>query len=337
MKKLLLLALSVMLLSVSAFGAKNRIWGTGKPTGTYIKYATEILEYCPNTDINRDDYISTEATGAVDNIDGLMTKKYRIGMTDIATLMVLASENSKINDKKLKVIAYLDKEPVNIFIPFGYKPENPDADMFSMLGDKFNNAIGNVQPVTLDINTLKDQIIVSNSGSSVVAKALSNKLGLNFRLKVMADVGSMINSGKPIMLVGSSPFADAQKILNSGKYMLVEMNHAAIAMRAPFFEPAVVSYKVNGKLINIPTISSRALLIGKASKKISKRSKDVIKNQGMRMLATCIADAAPDLAEESDLLGWEGAAQFMEDEENLGWDEFEYIEEDEMKKVKAGK
>lgn len=318
MKKFLtgLLLAAAMANPVSAASLKM---GTGTDSGTYKWLGNDIHTLCMTDDILGDtvvtdhtlEIIGTE--GAIANLNGMSTKQFNTGIVqeDILKLYSKFISPKKVNEKKLKVITPLHLEPINLLIPKGYKPKGAKKSFFSNLFSKD-------EPKPLDINLLKNQQVGAWGGSMVSAQAMSRFLNLNMSVKEIPE-GSTGNI--PLIVVAGFPSSIVQNYLDSGKYHLVSIDYDKVKTQADFYVEHKLSYTVNGKVVNVDTIATRALLIGKASRKPSR-------NLAQQELATCIADNLVDLADDDETNpNWEEVFEFVDDENTVDWDYFDLIEE----------
>lgn len=283
MKKILFLLTT---LTALVWGGNIPTIGTGSTTGNYYGMVNDVMsnDYCGKT---MPEGVTIESTGgSVDNLLGLTNKKYSMGVVQSDVLMNMAKTSPRsVNMNFIKIIAGLHNETVHLLIPNGYQPTGGKKDIWSV----FKSSDKKVQVVSLE--SLKNQEIASWGGSMVSAKALSFFFNLNWKISATTE-DSVINSRVPVVLVGGQPYAPVEKLLASGKWSLVSIDHAEVSIKAPaVYTKMEASYKVNGNPMIVPTIGVQALFVGKSFRK-EDRNADTI------ALASCIEDSLADLADD---------------------------------------
>ena len=321
MKKVIISAIASLALIFANPSVAGKIkTGSGSETGNYYSMVSDVQSLCLTDEI-LDEVTITDHTmevfvsgGSVANLDGMNTKQFNSGIVqeDVLRLYSKFLMPKKVNEKRYKVVSPLHIEPFNLLIPKGYKPKGKKKGFFDKIfGD-------DDKPVRLDINLLKGQVVSAWGGSMVSAQALSRYLQLDFAVKEISkgDQGNV-----PILVVEGFPSTVVQSYLDSGKYNLVSIDYNSVRDRAEFYVPHKLSYTVSGKVVNVETIGTRALLIGKASRKAKR-------NLPMQELATCIEENLIDLEDGDDTnSNWSEVAEFIADENVVDWDYFELIEE----------
>jgi hypothetical protein len=305
-------------LSISVFGtqASEIKVGTGSEMGSYFGMTKDIERYC-SSELTKDTLTVMTSGGAVDNLLGLGKKKYSMGDVQEDVLNFHAKRSPrKINQKRIKVITPMHVEAMHLLIPKGYKPAGKNLSFFESLSEKISG--GGDQPVKIDIGLLKDQKVGAWGGSIVSGQALSFFFDLNVDVVEInqGDTGNM-----PIIIVAGYPSKVVEAYLATGKYILVSIDHAKVAQRADFYTNETVNYSVNGRMVNVPTIGVRALLVGKSFRKKSR-------NLGASELATCITNNLADMADDPDTSpNWSSVFEYVDDEGQVGWDYFPLIED----------
>lgn len=280
MKKLLLIALAV----ASLMAAKPVSIGTGGTTGNYYGMTNDIMsaDYCGKMMLGAS-VVSTG--GSVDNLLGMINKKYAMGVVQSDVLMSMSKTSPrKVNANFIKIVAGLHNETVHLLIPNGYKPAGKSNMWSSLFSSK------NTGPIKL--SSLQDQVIASWGGSITSAKAISYFMGLNWNVQSIDP--SMSDKVKtPIVIVGGQPYAPVEKLIATGKWRLLSIDANEIKAKAPFYLSMEANYKVNGSPVSVSTIGVQALLVGKAYRKQSR-------NDATMKFAACIDDSLADLADDPD-------------------------------------
>lgn len=286
--------------------------GTGSETGTYFAMGNDIDSFC-GTEMSEADLSILNSGGSVSNIDGMNTKQFSAGIVqeDVLRLYSKFLMPKKVNEKRINIITPLHVEPLNLLIPVDYKPKGKKKNFFASLWGSDD------APVKLDVNLLKNQQVAAWGGSMVSAQALSRYLGLDY---AVVEISKGDPADIPILVVEGFPSSVVQSYLNSGKYRLVSLDYDKVKERADFYVPHKLSYTVNGKVVNVDTIGTRALLVGKASRKKSR-------NLSMEELATCIDASLIDLADDPDTnSNWSEVFEFVDDENVVDWKYFDLVE-----------
>lgn len=323
MKKIVLLMLTIAVMALTA-NAKPRVWGTGGDKGNYYGMSGEILEVCKNTHPKKPDELLT-TKGSDENTHLALRKKVRVWWTSYGTLKINAVKNDKLHEKSHKVVSVMHLEPLNVLMPFNWKPKKAKGSWYSDTFDKaaagWDNVTGTKKaPIKISLELLKGQKIASSGGSVKEAEALVKFAHLTGAKVVAMEESKLVDSGMPIILVGGAPYAPVENILNTGKYTLVSVDSRKLARDASFYEDTSISYKIKNKYVTIPTIGVRAVIMGKVSKK--KLKYEDVKDQGMRTLAGCISENMGDIAEDSDNPNWENASEYNDSDEMLNWSAF---------------
>jgi len=142
--------------------------------------------------------------------------------------------------------------------------------------------------------------------------AISSFLDLNLTIKeVTAEQAKTANV--PMIIVGGQPYKPVQDLLDTGNYVMVGLNQAVIAQRAPFYMPDGASYSVGGSISTVNTVAVRAVLFGKAF-----RSK--ARNQKMSDLSNCIHESVADMADDPETNpNWSTVYEFMNSNQMPAW------------------
>lgn len=289
--------------------------GTGGPTGNYFGMGNDIAMYCgdvlePGRDGSSTSLSVLNSGGSVDNLMGMTSKEYSLGIVQQDVLQYMARRDAdRVNSNRIKVITGMHAETVHLLIPKGYEPKS-DGGLFSF---DFGSLFGNDQPQGIDISLLKNQRVGSWGGSMVSAKAISLFLDLNFDVvEIPEDNRSSVRM--PLILVGGQPYQVVEEYLKSGDWHLVGLNAEAIQTQAPFYMAMTANYTVDGRLQDIPTVGVRALLVGKAFRNEER-------NANMSLLANCIKDNLADLADDpSTNSNWGSVYEFEEsDGQQINW------------------
>jgi len=280
--------------------------GTGGPTGNYLAMGKDINNYCSNElsmNIN-----VLESNGSVDNLLGMLNKKYDIGIVQNDVLYYNAERSpDKINKNRVKIISGLHKEAIHLLIPKGYNPEPEKKGLWS---DIFVHK--DKEPAKkFQLSMLKDHEVGATGGAIVSAEALSYFFDLNLKIKNTSM--SVNDTSIPMVIVGGAPYEPVKSYLDTGKWMLATLDYDAIAAKAPFYSNQTVNYRIDGKMQPISTLGVRALLIGKSFRNENR-------NAPMTELATCIYRNIVDLADDSETnLNWNNVYEHIEDGGQSDW------------------
>lgn len=285
--------------------------GTGGPTGNYIAMGKDINNYCSNelsVNIN-----IQESNGSVDNLLGMLNKKYDLGIVQNDVLHYNAERSpNKINRNRVKIIAGLHEEAVHLLIPKDY---NPDSDTkkeglwSDLISPKKIDA-----PKKFQLSMLKDHKIGATGGAIVSAEALSYFFDLN--LEVYNTPLAVNNTSMPIVIVGGAPYGPVKSYLDTGKWMLASLDYDAVSEKAPFYNQQTVNYRIDGKMQAVSTLGVRALLIGKSFRNENR-------NAPMTELATCIYRNIVDLADDNETnANWNNVYEYIEDGGQSDWSYF---------------
>ena len=115
---------------VSLFAAKPTIIGSGGQGGNYYTVAQDIVDYC------KDDYKKTtgydlknqSTAGSVDNLNGLLKKKYSIGFVQEDVYMYFKKKDQLgIIAINTKPFMNLYPEYMHIMIPVGWQPKTKES------------------------------------------------------------------------------------------------------------------------------------------------------------------------------------------------------------------
>lgn len=320
MKKLITILTASAVMSTSAMALSKTIpFGTGGPNGNYYSMSQDIVneEVCGGITKKP---IEIESTGgAADNVDGAMKNKYKLFWTSMDVASYVRAKSKKFNDKKFKVVARMHDEQLHVIFPKNWQPKKEEQGMFAKLSNFSKNMFSDngKQPVAIDINMLRGQDIGSWGGGIIAAEAVNHFFGLGANIHAVPSA-HRTNPPIPVIVVGGAPYKPVEQILAGGKHILVSLDAKTMKNKAPFYEDASVTYKINGKMTIVPTVAVPAVIMGKASKRKS-RNADMIK------LATCIEGNKEFLSEEGANPNWGDVYDKREDE--VDWNSFELDEE----------
>jgi len=280
--------------------------GTGGPTGNYIAMGKDINNYCSD-DLSININV-LESNGSVDNLLGMLNKKFDIGMVQNDVLHYNAERSpNKINRNRVKIIAGLHEEAVHLLIPKDYNPEPEKEGLWS---DIFVHK-DQEPPKKFQLSMLKDHEVGATGGSIVSAEALSYFFDLN--LKIYNTPMAVNDTKLPMVIVGGAPYGPVKSYLDTGKWMLATLDYDLIAAKAPFYSNQTVNYRIDGKMQPVSTLGVRALLIGKSFRNENR-------NAPMTELATCIYRNIVDLADDSETNpNWNNVYEYIEDGGQSDW------------------
>jgi hypothetical protein len=274
--------LLIALLMVFSFAKKDLTIASGGKGGNYYQVAEDIVNFCGREIKDKFGYnlINVPTSGSVENLNGLLRKKYSIGFVqqDVYAFFKKRDQLNEIENKTQKLF-YLYPEYLHILIPVGWKPKS--NGFLSLFENLFN------KNKTISIYSLKNQVVYAKGGAIVSAQALSYFLGLN--LKVVDANKAKVNG--PFIFVTGSGDSRIQAMLNSGKWMLLSFNGAELANKAMFYKPAKVTYIVNGKAVSANTVS--IMSVAYSRKYRSKKRKEALK-----ALKECIKSNIDDLIDD---------------------------------------
>ena len=278
MKKIIL----VLFLLTFVFAKKPIIIGSGEKGGNYYKVAQDIVDFCAKEVKNKFGYdlINLSTKGSVDNLKGLLEKRYSIGFVqqDVYEFFKKRDQLNVIEMNTLKFM-YLYPEYLTILIP---KDWHPKATSFL---DKLSSIFNSNKPVS--IMSLKNQTVYAKGGALISAQALSYFLGLN--LKVLDADTHKVNG--PFIFVTGAGDSRIEKMLSSGKWFLLSFNGNELANRVSFYKPAVVTYIVNGKSITANTVSIMSVAYARKYRGKKKR-------KALNFLKECIKNNIDDLIDD---------------------------------------
>jgi hypothetical protein len=315
-KKLLLSSFVAAIFAVSANATVYKA-GTGSSKGNYFSMMNDVAseDYCGAALGEKHSIEVLNSGGSVDNLSGMMNKKFSIGIVQTDVLMSQAKKDPRrVNINRLKIIAGLHVETVHLLIPKGYQPKKASGGLFS----KFKGMFGgdDNKPVQVSLDMLKNQDIASWGGSATSAKALSYFFGLNWNIVAVPEGKRDAISNMPILLVGGQPYAPVEKYLATGKYRLIGLNYKEIANKAAFYMPVEATYSINGKPMSVPSVGIQALMLGKSFRREAR-------NMPMQELAKCIDESLPDLADDPNTNpNWNSVYELNEQGAQINWTYF---------------
>jgi TRAP-type uncharacterized transport system substrate-binding protein len=298
-KKAALVAFATLALS-GGVQAQTLKLGSGAISGNYFSMMEDVDSYCSEslTEGTRLEVMATD--GSVDNLVGMGTKTYSLGVVQEDVLQFFAKRDPrKVNENRIKVISGLHMESVHLIVPKNYSPDGWGGLLSSITGSK-----------KMSIDQLKGQTIGSWGGSMISAKALSYFMGLDLDVREVPSK-KRVDPGIPILLVGGHPYKPAQELLDTGKYVLIPIDYNQIKAQAQFYLPSSINYKVDGRIVDVSTFAVRALLVGKSFRKETR-------NENMKILAECISENLVDLADDPDTNpNWASVYEIEEQGEEL--------------------
>jgi len=285
MKRLILV---FFLLLSFIYAKKPIIIGSGGKGGNYFKVAQDIVDYCANDVKNKFGYdlINLATKGSVDNLNGILKKKYSIGFVqeDVYQFFKKRDQLNIIEMNTLKLM-YLYPEYLTILIPTNWHPQA--TSFLDKLSSLFN------KNKSVSIMSLKNQTVYAKGGALISAQALSYFLGLNLNI---IDASSHKVNGPFIFVTGSGD-SRIQKMLDSGKWFLLSFNGNELANRVSFYKPAVVTYIVNGKSVTANTVS--IMSIAYARKYRGKKKKEAV-----NYVKECVKSNIDDLIDDGNSDKW---------------------------------
>ena len=291
-KKMTFGFLTLSLLGTSLFAAKDMTIASGGENGNYYTVAQDMVDTCGQVVKEKTGYelknISTG--GSVDNLNGLLRKKYSIGFVQSDVYYYFKSKDQMgLIDLKTEKLMNLYPEYLHILIPVGWKPQTHES-WFSKLKNMFS---GNSNKV-ISINSLKNQTVYAKGGALISAQALSYFMHLNLHI---VDANKAKVNGPFIFVTGSGD-PRIQAMLKSGKWWLMNFDGKELSSSAPqIYKPATVSYLINGKIIRVNTVSIMAKVY--ARKYRSKK-----RQQALIIFKQCLKDNINDLIDDGNSPKW---------------------------------
>jgi len=288
MKKLLLIIGATLAL----FASKPIIIGSGGQGGNYYTVAQDIVDYCGN-EIKKEtgyDLINQATKGSVDNLNGLLKKKYSIGFVQEDVYLYFKKKDQLgLIETNTKPFMNLYPEYLHILIPVGWKPAS-SGGFWSKLTSWFSG--NSKKPIS--IMSLKNQTVYAQGGAIVSAQALSYFMGLNLNV---VDASHVKSINGPFIFVTGSGDPRIQKMLNSGKWYLLNFNGNELANRTTIYKPAILTYIVNGKSISVNTVS----IMSKAYERNYRGKK---RKDALNKLKQCIKNNIDDLIDDGNSDKW---------------------------------
>jgi len=286
MRKILIL-LSIFFISL--YAKKPIIIGSGGQGGNYYTVAQDIVDYCRDQ-IKKEtgyDLINQSTDGSVVNLNGLLKKKYSIGFIqeDVYTYFKRKDQLGLI-EINTKPFMNLYPEYLHILIPLGWEPKS--TGFLSGLLTLFS------KNTPISIMSLKNQTVYAKGGAIVSAQALSYFMGLNLNV---IDANQVKSINGPFIFVTGAGDARIQKMLNSGKWFLLNFNGVELANRAQLYKPATLTYIVKGKSVTVNTVS----IMSKAYER-NYRSKK--RKEALMKLKQCIKNNIDDLIDDGNSDKW---------------------------------
>jgi hypothetical protein len=302
MKRILLGFITLLMFITTANASRDIKIGSGNKGGNYYTVAQDIVDFCGDEIQKKYGYplINVETGGSIDNLQGILHKKYSIGFIqqDVMEYFKKRDQLNTIENTTVKVMN-LYPEYLTILIPKGWEPKNNEG-FFS----KFSSLFSGNKNKTTTIMSLKNQVVYAKGGALVSAQALSYFMGLNLHV-VNAAKAKHING--PFIFVTGSGDPRIQKMLATGKWFLLSFNGNELANRVSFYKPATVTYIVNGKTISANTVA--IMSVAYARKYRSKKRKAAIK-----AIKQCVKANIDDLIDDGNSDKWNIIARVN------GWD-----------------
>jgi hypothetical protein len=289
---------SIAILSgmISLTSAKSIKIGSGGEGGNYYQVAQDIVEFC-GEEIKKQDGYSVEniqTKGSVENLNGLgiQSKRFSIGFVQEDVYEYFkAKDNMHIMDIKIKKWLKMYPEYIHILIPVNWKPKQ-ETSFWNKLGGVFNFNNKDNKPVT--IMSLKNQTVFAKGGAIVSSQALSYFMGLNLNV---INVDKVKNVNGPLIIVTGSGDKRVQKLLSSGKWILLSFDGNELNRRARFYSPATLTYTINGQSITVNTVSIMSLAFQRNYR--SQKKKKALKD-----LKMCIKNNIDDLIDDGTSNKW---------------------------------
>jgi len=291
LKQFLKIILLSLIIGITTFAnAKKPISiGSGGKGGNYYTVAQDIIYYCSDDIKNKYGYnlVNIPTGGSVDNLSGLLNKKYSIGFVqeDVYHFFKKRDQLNTIEMNTFKLM-YLYPEYLTILIPKGWKPES--TSFFSKLSDLLSSK----KPIS--IMSLKNQTVYAKGGALVSAQALSYFMGLHLNV---VDASKVKRINGPFIFVTGAGDSRIAKMLATGKWFLLSFNGNELANRVSFYKPATVTYIVGGKSITANTVS--IMSIAYARKYRSKK-----RRQAIIGVKQCVKTNIDDLIDEGNSNKW---------------------------------
>jgi len=285
MKKLFLIC---FLLFSFTIAKKPVSIGSGGKTGNYFKVAQDIVDFCAKDVKSKFGYdlINVSTKGSVDNLNGILKKKYSIGFVqeDVYQFFKKRDQLNVIDMNTLRLM-YLYPEYLTILIPKNWHPKA--TDFLSKLSSLFNK---NEQ---VSIMSLKNQTVYAKGGALISAQALSFFLGLNLNI-IDADTHKVDG---PFIFVTGSGDSRIQKMLDTDRWFLLSFNGTELANRVNFYKPAVVTYIVKGKSITANTVSIMSVAYARKYRGKAKR-------EAVNYVRECVKNNIDDLIDDGSSDKW---------------------------------
>ncbi len=284
--------LAALVAVMSLFAAKPTIIGSGGQHGNYYTVAQDIVDYC------KDDYkkttgydLANQSTGgSVDNLNGLLKKKYSIGFVQEDVYMYFKKKDQLgIISINTKPFMNLYPEYMHILIPVGWQPKTNES-FWGKIISRFSGS--SKKPIS--IMSLKGQTVYAKGGAMVSAQAMSYFMGLNLNV---IDASQVKSINGPFIFVTGSGDPRIQKMLNSGKWYLLNFNGNELANRTSIYKPATLTYIVKGKSITVGTVS----IMSKAYERNYRGKK---RKEALIKLKQCIKNNIDDLIDDGNSDKW---------------------------------
>jgi len=273
-----------------SYAKKPIIIGSGGKNGNYYAVAQDIVNFCAEEVKSKTGYdvLNQSTKGSVDNLNGLLKKKYSIGFvqSDVYEYFKKRDQLGLI-EVNTKPFMNLYPEYLHILIPRGWEPQS-NGGFFS----KFSSLFSSKKPIS--INSLRNQTVYAKGGAIVSAQALSYFMGLNLNV-VNADSVKTIRG--PFIFVTGSGDSRIQKMLNSGKWFLLNFNGNELANRTSIYKPATLTYLVRGKTVTVNTVSI-------LSKAYERKYRGKSKRMALKTLKECIKSNIDDLIDDGNSDKW---------------------------------
>jgi hypothetical protein len=268
--------------------AKNMVIGSGGVGGNYYKVAQDIVDFCSENIKKKYGYdlVNKSTKGSVENLNGLLKKKLSLGFVQ-EDVYFYFKRRDQLNtiENKTKMLFHLYPEYIYILIPKGWKPKS--SGFMSLFENLFNTH------KDISIYSLKNQTVYAKGGALVSAEALSYFLGLN--LKILDASKHKVDG--PFIFVTGSGDERIQKMLSSGKWILLSFNGNELANKVSFYKPAEVTYIVDGKAVSAKTAAVMSNVY--ARKYRSKKRKEAVE-----AVKECVKSKIDELIDDGESDKW---------------------------------
>ena len=287
--KLIKLVALAALAATALHASKEINIGSGGNNGNYYTVAQDIVEYCSEEVKTKTGYSlrNIETEGSVDNLQGILNKKYSIGFVQEDVLNFFKKKDQlETIDLNTQKFLKLYPEYLTILIPRNWEPKF-NGGFFSKLTGLWKDK----QPIS--IRSLSNQVVYAKGGALVSTQALSFFMNLN--LKIIDASKSKISG--PFIFVTGSGDPRIQAMLKSGNWWLLSFNGNELANKASFYKPARITYIVKGKTVTANTVSIMSIAYNRKYR--SKKRQNALKE-----LKQCVKSNIDDLIDDGSSNKW---------------------------------